>query len=143
MTRTLSPPDVAYVRWDAFIQLLEEFPGRLPEQSSVVEGGVGGVRQKLRGTMPGPLPCASAASNCGKRARLMLVEAESYIVPLSAAGRLAPGNTRVWGESLEEPAAWDRPIVINTQEQRAQAFNELERGTFLKSGATRGKPLPD
>jgi redox-sensitive bicupin YhaK (pirin superfamily) len=28
--------------------------------------------------------------------------------------------------------AWYGPIVMNTQEQLQQAFQELERGTFLK-----------
>ena len=33
---------------------------------------------------------------------------------------------------LREPVAWYGPIVMNTQEELRQAFNELERGTFLK-----------
>lgn len=39
----------------------------------------------------------------------------------------------VSGKPLEEPVAWYGPIVMNTQEQLRQAFNELERGTFLKT----------
>jgi redox-sensitive bicupin YhaK (pirin superfamily) len=39
----------------------------------------------------------------------------------------------VSGKPLEEPVAWRGPIVMNTQEQLRQAFEELERGTFLKS----------
>jgi redox-sensitive bicupin YhaK (pirin superfamily) len=38
----------------------------------------------------------------------------------------------VSGKPLEEPVAWYGPIVMNTQEQLRQAFEELERGTFLK-----------
>src|SRR5712675_271759 len=38
----------------------------------------------------------------------------------------------VSGRPLEEPVAWYGPIVMNTQEQLRQAFNELEKGTFLK-----------
>src|SRR5947199_1082358 len=38
----------------------------------------------------------------------------------------------VSGKPLEEPVAWYGPIVMNTQEQLRQAFQELERGTFLK-----------
>jgi redox-sensitive bicupin YhaK (pirin superfamily) len=39
----------------------------------------------------------------------------------------------VSGKPLEEPVAWYGPIVMNTQEQLRQAFEELERGTFLKA----------
>jgi hypothetical protein len=39
----------------------------------------------------------------------------------------------VSGKPLEEPVAWYGPIVMNTQEQLREAFNDLDRGTFLKS----------
>jgi redox-sensitive bicupin YhaK (pirin superfamily) len=39
----------------------------------------------------------------------------------------------VSGQPLEEPVAWRGPIVMNTQEQLRQAFEELNRGTFLKT----------
>jgi redox-sensitive bicupin YhaK (pirin superfamily) len=38
----------------------------------------------------------------------------------------------VSGKPLEEPVAWYGPIVMNTQRQLQEAFEELERGTFLK-----------
>jgi redox-sensitive bicupin YhaK (pirin superfamily) len=38
----------------------------------------------------------------------------------------------VSGKPLEEPVAWQGPIVMNTPEQLRQAFRELEQGTFLK-----------
>ena len=38
----------------------------------------------------------------------------------------------VSGMPLREPVAWYGPIVMNTQEQLRQAFQELEQGTFLK-----------
>jgi redox-sensitive bicupin YhaK (pirin superfamily) len=40
----------------------------------------------------------------------------------------------VSGKPLQEPVAWYGPIVMNTQEQLQQAFQEIERGTFLKQG---------
>jgi redox-sensitive bicupin YhaK (pirin superfamily) len=43
----------------------------------------------------------------------------------------------VSGKPLQEPVAWYGPIVMNTQEQLHQAFDELQRGTFLKSGDKR------
>ena len=39
----------------------------------------------------------------------------------------------VSGNPIAEPVAWYGPIVMNTQEQLRQAFQELERGTFLKA----------
>ncbi len=39
----------------------------------------------------------------------------------------------VSGKPLEEPVAWHGPIVMNTQQQLQQAFQELQQGTFLKS----------
>ena len=40
----------------------------------------------------------------------------------------------VSGNPIEEPVAWYGPIVMNTQEQLREAFQELEKGTFLKKG---------
>ena len=40
----------------------------------------------------------------------------------------------VSGEPLGEPVAWHGPIVMNTQEELRRAFDELDRGTFLKHG---------
>ena len=45
----------------------------------------------------------------------------------------------VSGKPLEEPVAWYGPIVMNTQEQLRQAFNELDKGTFLKPPRAAGK----
>jgi quercetin 2,3-dioxygenase len=38
----------------------------------------------------------------------------------------------VSGKPLGEPVAWYGPIVMNTQQELQEAFEELERGTFLK-----------
>jgi redox-sensitive bicupin YhaK (pirin superfamily) len=38
----------------------------------------------------------------------------------------------VSGKPLEEPVAWYGPIVMNTQEQLRQAFEDLESGRFLR-----------
>jgi len=40
----------------------------------------------------------------------------------------------VSGRPIEEPVAWHGPIVMNTQEQLRQAFDELHDGTFIKHG---------
>jgi redox-sensitive bicupin YhaK (pirin superfamily) len=39
----------------------------------------------------------------------------------------------VSGKPLQEPVAWYGPIVMNTQAQLQQAFEELREGTFLKT----------
>jgi redox-sensitive bicupin YhaK (pirin superfamily) len=38
----------------------------------------------------------------------------------------------VSGEPLREPVAWRGPIVMNTREELAQAWQELQDGTFIK-----------
>ncbi|MDB5334154.1 MAG: Pirin domain protein [Phycisphaerales bacterium] len=39
----------------------------------------------------------------------------------------------VSGKPLQEPVAWYGPIVMNTQEQLRAAYEELDKGTFLKN----------
>jgi redox-sensitive bicupin YhaK (pirin superfamily) len=40
------------------------------------------------------------------------------------------------GRRINEPVAWFGPIVMNTQDELRQAFDEYENGTFIKeSGA--------
>jgi redox-sensitive bicupin YhaK (pirin superfamily) len=43
----------------------------------------------------------------------------------------------VSGKPLEEPVAWHGPIVMNTEEELRQAFQEYRDGTFLKHGRER------
>ena len=38
------------------------------------------------------------------------------------------------GRPLNEPIAWGGPIVMNTQEELDHAFEEIRRGTFIRSG---------
>ena len=40
----------------------------------------------------------------------------------------------VSGRPIEEPVAWYGPIVMNTHEELRQAFEELQRGTFIQRG---------
>jgi hypothetical protein len=43
----------------------------------------------------------------------------------------------VSGTPIEEPVAWYGPIVMNTRAELQEAYNELQRGTFIKSSAAR------
>jgi redox-sensitive bicupin YhaK (pirin superfamily) len=38
----------------------------------------------------------------------------------------------VSGQPIGEPVAWYGPIVMNTQEELRIAFEEYEKGTFIK-----------
>ncbi|MCG2748039.1 MAG: hypothetical protein L6365_10955 [Desulfobulbaceae bacterium] len=38
------------------------------------------------------------------------------------------------GKPIGEPIAWYGPIVMNTQEELQIAFEEYEKGTFIKHG---------
>ena len=41
----------------------------------------------------------------------------------------------VSGQPIKEPVAWHGPIVMNTQEEIRIAFEEFQKGTFIKDGA--------
>jgi redox-sensitive bicupin YhaK (pirin superfamily) len=43
----------------------------------------------------------------------------------------------VSGKPIEEPVAWYGPIVMNTRAELQTAFDELNRGTFIKQSAER------
>jgi hypothetical protein len=49
-----------------------------------------------------------------------------------AAGEAAARFLLVSGRPLREPVAWRGPIVMNTREELRVAFEEYERGTFVK-----------
>ena len=49
------------------------------------------------------------------------------------AGPLGIRFLLVSGKPLEEPVAWQGPIVMNTPEELRQAYAELRNGTFIKS----------
>ena len=67
-----------------------------------------------------------------------LIGAESVVVfgdgdQVSArAGEVPMRFLLVSGKPLKEPVAWGGPIVMNTQEELRLAFDEYNRGTFVK-----------
>ena len=46
----------------------------------------------------------------------------------------------VSGRPLQEPVAWQGPIVMNTPEELSRAFQEYRDGTFLKHGQPGREP---
>jgi redox-sensitive bicupin YhaK (pirin superfamily) len=48
----------------------------------------------------------------------------------------------VSGRPLEEPVAWHGPIVMNTEAELRQAFEEFRNGTFIKHPRRAGSPGP-
>ena len=39
----------------------------------------------------------------------------------------------ITGRPIGEPVAWYGPIVMNTREELVRAFDEYDRGTFIKN----------
>jgi len=69
------------------------------------------------------------------------------LVKEKTAAKLSPGNQVIIraadedaqvlfisSSKLEEPVSWGGPIVMNTKEELAKAFEDLDNGTFLKEG---------
>jgi redox-sensitive bicupin YhaK (pirin superfamily) len=70
------------------------------------------------GTPIGPQNCALFGK--GDRVRITTKEDAHFLF--------------VTGKPLNEPIAWGGPIVMNTEAELTNAFEELERGTFIKDG---------
>ncbi len=92
----------------------------------------------------GPLPVATERVGHGgvsAPAEYMQAEDRSLVLfdsgdeVMVEAGEQGIRFLLVSGRPIQEPVAWYGPIVMNTQEQLRQAFEELERGAFLKSKA--------
>lgn len=69
------------------------------------------------------------------------------LVKEKTAAKLSPGNQVIIraadedaqvlfisSTKLEEPVSWGGPIVMNTKEELAKAYEDLDKGTFLKEG---------
>jgi redox-sensitive bicupin YhaK (pirin superfamily) len=76
-------------------------------------------------------PAASPAEVAANRSLVLFDRGDEVVVQ---AGEEGIRFLLVSGRPLGEPVAWRGPIVMNTQEQLRQAFQELHDGTFLRGG---------
>ncbi len=72
----------------------------------------------------------SAIEMTGNRSLVLFDSGDEVVV---TAGEAGVRFLLVSGRPLEEPIAWQGPIVMNTQEELRQAYTELRNGTFIKS----------
>jgi redox-sensitive bicupin YhaK (pirin superfamily) len=72
-------------------------------------------------------------TEAGNRSLVLFDSGEDVVVQ---AGEEGIRFLLISGKPLQEPVAWYGPIVMNTQQQLQQAFDELRRGTFLNSPAS-------
>jgi len=67
-------------------------------------------------------------SECSNTTLVMFADGEEIVVTAGAQGLRFLLMT---GRPLREPIAWQGPIVMNTEEELVQAFQEYRQGTFL------------
>jgi redox-sensitive bicupin YhaK (pirin superfamily) len=79
---------------------------------------------------PGGVVTRVSPERAGNRSLVLFDRGDAVTVQ---AGEAGVRFLLVSGEPLEEPVAWRGPIVMNTQEELRQAFEELQNGTFLRS----------
>jgi redox-sensitive bicupin YhaK (pirin superfamily) len=70
------------------------------------------------------------ASPVENRSLLLFGDGEEM---LAGAGSDGMRFLLIWGRPIREPIAWRGPIVMNTYDEIRLAFEELDRGTFIKS----------
>jgi redox-sensitive bicupin YhaK (pirin superfamily) len=103
-----------------------------------VFAGSGEVLQRVRSlAVPTESVCwldTAPPKEAGDRSLVLFDKGDEVVV------QAGPDGIRfllVSRKPLKEPVAWYGPIVMNTQEQLRKAFNELQKGTFLKSDKRR------
>lgn len=83
--------------------------------------------QALAFTLEGPALIAQQL--IGEKSCVQLVNGDSFVVSADD----EPARVLVMmAEPLHEPIAWAGPIVMNTREELIEAFDELDKGTFVK-----------
>jgi len=118
-------------------------PGRrktLPVESSahafayVFEGS--GTFREASQPLPVPTeqvgpPAPRGSEDTGNRSLVLFDRGDEVTVQAGDAG---VRFLLISGRPIQEPVAWYGPIVMNTEEQLRQAYEELRDGTFIKHG---------
>jgi quercetin 2,3-dioxygenase len=78
----------------------------------------------------GPVIPRAAADEAGNRSLVLFDRGDEVVVQ---AGDQGIRFLLVSGRPIEEPVAWQGPIVMNTDEELRQAWRELQDGTFIKA----------
>lgn len=81
-----------------------------------------GVKNEITGEV-------DRAGEAGNRSLVLFDRGDEVVVQ---AGDEGIRFLLVSGKPLEEPVAWYGPIVMNTDEELRQAYNELRAGTFIR-----------
>ncbi|HWP37151.1 MAG TPA: pirin family protein [Gemmatimonadales bacterium] len=79
----------------------------------------------------GPTGALTGGEELGNRSLVLFDRGDEVTV---TAGEQGIRFLLVSGRPLQEPVAWYGPIVMNTQDELRQAYQELKEGTFIKSG---------
>jgi len=74
-------------------------------------------------------PDRAAPAETGNRSLVLFDRGDEVTVQ---AGKAGIRFLLVSGTPIEEPVAWQGPIVMNTEEELRQAYDELRQGTFIK-----------
>ena len=74
-------------------------------------------------------PAATGAPEVGNRQLVLFDRGDEIVVQ---AGEMGIRFLLVSGKPIEEPVAWYGPIVMNTEDELRQAYNELRQGTFIR-----------
>jgi redox-sensitive bicupin YhaK (pirin superfamily) len=72
---------------------------------------------------------SESAQETGNRSLVLFDSGDEVTVQ---AGEQGMRFLLVSGQPLQEPVAWQGPIVMNTKEELQTAYDELRRGTFIK-----------
>lgn len=71
-----------------------------------------------------------ATAECGNTTLVMFSDGENVVV---TAGNQGLRFLFMTGKPLHQPIAWRGPIVMNTEQELVQAFEEYRNGTFIRS----------